>query len=418
MVMERLHTDGHIGQQVVGGVHKLNTKRGELSARNGVKKSEQMTNSFLGVNKTGYTKPWWETIAEQFRLNRIQLGGWNRKQPVVDLLDLLAENLELGPLTAVLGKDGDGRSIQINFSNQGVHNVLVAGDQGSGKSNLIRSLLLGLAINNDQRHLQMLIVEPRAGHARWGAHGNGYQLLGSLPHALAPIATSRRDVRAAISLLEKEVDFRKENSLDRPLIFLVLDDFDRLLGEIDPALKYKLIRLLQESSGIGIRVILALRGHPGPEFLPIVRSNFPVRLIGRIRNKGLLRQLTGPDQLQINELESALPTSGAGRFVAIGHDRTVPFNAAYIDDYDTYTVATTLIRQKRPTIIAWPAGGNINEAQEPEDLALEIETCDSAHNLLNHDTPPSQDAPNLPDWEYASREMLEIFSPADEDSFE
>jgi hypothetical protein len=418
MQMVRLHTDGQIGQQVVGGVHKLNKKRGELLARIGVKSSGLKVNSRLGVNQTGYTKPWWKSMAERIHLNRIQLGRWNGKQPVVDLLDLLAETFELDPVTAVLGKDEDGRSIQINFSNQGVHNVLVAGEQGSGKSNLIRSLLLGLAINNDQRHLQMMIIEPRAGRVRWGAHGYGYQLLGSLPHALAPIATSRGDIRSAISLLEKELDFRKDNKLARPIIFLVLDDFDRLLGEIGPALKYKLIRLLQEGSGRGIRVILALRGNPGPEFLPIVRLSFPVRLIGRIRNKGLLRQLTGPDRLQINKLESALPVSGAGRFVAVGHGRIVPFNAAYIDDYDTYTVATTLNRQKRPTIIAQPVGRNINEDHEPEDRILELEISDNSHDLLNHDTPPGQIGSNLHNWEHASREMLEILSPADEDNFE
>ncbi len=199
---------------------------------------------------------------------------------------------------------------------------------------------------------------------------------------------------------------------------MVLDDFDRLLGEIDQAVKIKLIRILQESSNTGIRVILALRGHPGPEFLPVVRFNFPVRLIGRIRNKGLLRQLTGPDHFQISRLESALPSYGAGRFVAVGHDRTVPFNAAYIDDYDTYTVATTLIRQKRPTIIARPAEKNINEAREPGDRILEIESPDHVHGPLNHDRRPSQNTPNLQDWEYSSREMLEVLSPADEDSFE
>jgi hypothetical protein len=37
---------------------------------------------------------------------------------------------------------------------------------------------------------------------------------------------------------------------------------------------------------------------------------------------------------------------------------------------------------------------------------------------MNHDTPPTQTSANLHDWEYASREMLEILSPADEDSVE
>jgi hypothetical protein len=85
--------------------------------------------------------------------------------------------------------------------------------------------------------------------------------------------------------------------------------------------------------------------------------------------------------------------------VAIGNDHTVPFNAAYIDDYDTYTVTTTLIRQKRPTILAWPAESNINEANEPEDRISEIKTHDNGDCLVNHDTPPSQNSANLHDWD-------------------
>ena len=77
----------------------------------------------------------------------------------VSLLPLLEKLPRTAPLTACLGLAENGRPLLVRLSSPDVTHVLVAGATGSGKTALMRSLLVSLAIANPQRDMQMVLIE-------------------------------------------------------------------------------------------------------------------------------------------------------------------------------------------------------------------------------------------------------------------
>ena len=82
------------------------------------------------------------------------------EEPPVALLDLLPLLPDLPPVTAVLGLAEDGRPILLDFDNPDVTHVLAAGMTGAGKTMLLRTMALSLALKNRQSQLQLLVIDP------------------------------------------------------------------------------------------------------------------------------------------------------------------------------------------------------------------------------------------------------------------
>ncbi|MGD2144580.1 MAG: DNA translocase FtsK, partial [Anaerolineae bacterium] len=80
-----------------------------------------------------------------------------RLLPLYDQLD----TDEIPPTTAILGLAGDGAPLLIRLPSPDVAHVLVAGTTGSGKTVLLRSIVLSLAMTNRPSEMTMLLVDPR-----------------------------------------------------------------------------------------------------------------------------------------------------------------------------------------------------------------------------------------------------------------
>ena len=110
-----------------------------------------------------------------------------RAQPSsVSFLSLFHSLPKVPPLTAVLGVDAEGVPLLLRLPTPDVAHVLVAGATGSGKTVILRALILSLALHNPQRHLQIALIDPK---------GRGFAPLADLPHLVRPIvqrAGSRR----------------------------------------------------------------------------------------------------------------------------------------------------------------------------------------------------------------------------------
>src|SRR5687767_5218884 len=107
----------------------------------------------------------------------------------VRLLPLLHSIPTLPTLTACLGITDDGRPLLLRLPSADVAHVLVAGTTGSGKTELIRSLLVSLALTNRQSRLQLALIDPKQ---------RGLLPLAGLPHLMDAVAT---DAAMAQSLL-------------------------------------------------------------------------------------------------------------------------------------------------------------------------------------------------------------------------
>lgn len=92
-----------------------------------------------------------------------------RKNPKsVQLMSLLRQ-LDVDripPVTAVLGLGDDGAPLLIRLPLPDVAHVLVAGTTGSGKTVLLRAIVLSLSLRHPQPHeLALVLIDPRGGQA-------------------------------------------------------------------------------------------------------------------------------------------------------------------------------------------------------------------------------------------------------------
>jgi len=95
----------------------------------------------------------------------------------VTLLNLCAKLSNVPPNCAVLGVDEGGAPLLLRLDSPDVAHVLLAGTTGSGKTALLRTLLLSLAMHNHAGRLQIVLIDPK---------GRGLAGLADLPHVWRP----------------------------------------------------------------------------------------------------------------------------------------------------------------------------------------------------------------------------------------
>jgi hypothetical protein len=74
----------------------------------------------------------------------------------------------------------------------------------------------------------------------------------------------------------------------------------------------------------------------------------PVRLVGQVNTAAQARAITGVQESQAEYL------MGGGDFIAVSTGMILPFQAAYINDYDLLLILDKLHRQNQPVMLAQP----------------------------------------------------------------
>jgi len=69
------------------------------------------------------------------------------------------------PVTPMLGLDEEDAPLLIQLPSPDVAHVLIAGTTGSGKTVLLRTMILSLAIRHDPRELALILIDPRGGQS-------------------------------------------------------------------------------------------------------------------------------------------------------------------------------------------------------------------------------------------------------------
>src|SRR3989304_773539 len=91
----------------------------------------------------------------------------------------LCRRLPAVPLgTAVLGIADDGAPLLLRLPSPDVAHVLVAGTTGSGKTALVQTMIISLALAYRRSQVQCVLIDPK---------GRAFEALSDLPHLLRPI---------------------------------------------------------------------------------------------------------------------------------------------------------------------------------------------------------------------------------------
>ena len=241
-----------------------------------------------------------------------------RSDVAVVRFDALRRRLRrLPPLTAILGVDEEGSPLLLNIASPDVAHVLVAGATGSGKTVLLKMMVLSLALYNPQSKLQLALIDPKA---------RGLSALAAAPHLIRPIESDANQAVALLEGLTLEMERRDRLHISRPAIVVVIDELADLRLVAGKRVEKALTRLTQRGREAGVHLILATQRPASTIVGGLIKANLPVRLVGAVATPEDAKVATGIAASGANRLR------GRGDFLLASRQELVRFQVAYAND--------------------------------------------------------------------------------------
>ncbi len=235
-------------------------------------------------------------------------------------------------LTAIIGADAHG-AVELDLIADGPH-LLVGGTTGSGKSELLRSLIAGLAATHDPHHCAFVLIDYKGGAA--------FDCCRELPHIAGFVTDLDQSLAArALRCLEAELRHREHRlraagaqdiaafralSLPGPALprmLVVVDEFATLASEL-PEFLDALVGIAQRGRSLGVHLVLATQ-RPAGVVTDDIRANAGCRIALRVTDSHDSVDVIGtPDA-------AAIPRSRPGRAIArLGPSELIAFQSAII----------------------------------------------------------------------------------------
>jgi S-DNA-T family DNA segregation ATPase FtsK/SpoIIIE len=202
-------------------------------------------------------------------------------------------------LVAALGRTANGL-LQVDLCRQGPH-ALIAGTTGSGKSELLQTLIAGLALNHPPDRCTFLLVDYKGGAA--------FAEAAALPHTVGLVTdldgqTTARALRSlAAELTRRETVLAEHHvadiaALPEPVplarLVIVVDEFAGLSEEL-PEFVPGLVAIAQRGRSLGVHLVLATQ-RPSGVVSPEIRVNCSLRICLRTTDEAESRDVLGTAQ--------------------------------------------------------------------------------------------------------------------------
>jgi DNA segregation ATPase FtsK/SpoIIIE, S-DNA-T family len=309
---------------------------------------------------------------------------------------------------AIVGESYDG-PFGIDLRKDGPH-ALIAGTTGSGKSELLQTIVASLAIANRPDEMRFVLVDYKGGSA--------FADCERLPHTVGMVTDlDPHQVERALASLSAELT-RREHTLaaagakdiedyqqlvDRrqarplPRLVIVIDEFASMVRDL-PDFVTGLVNIAQRGRSLGIHLILATQ-RPSGVVSADIRANTNLRIALRVTDAAESTDVIGtPDAASTSK-------STPGRaYVRLGHGSMVPFQAGRVGGRRPGAeVAVTA----KPWVVplSWPGLGRPEPSrpdagqradQEITDLKVLVEQIQYAAKGLRVPRQPSPWLPPLP----------------------
>ena len=320
-------------------------------------------------------------------------SGADAKIPTtVDLLGLL-ERPDISPddiatawrsspggLRAIIGADAEG-AVEVDWRSDGPH-ALVAGTTGSGKSELLQSLVASMAFLYPPSLVTFVLIDYKGGSA--------FKDCKLLPHTVGMVTDLDDHLagRALVSL-GAELRFREHLLNDAgakdiiemfqkapasapPNLIIIIDEFAALKNEV-PDFVDGVIDIAQRGRSLGVHLLLATQ-QPSGVIDPKIQGNTNIRIALRVADASDSNDVIG--RADAHEISKSLPGRG---YLRTGPLDVSEFQSAYVGgrqgvvvDIDAKTFSFGMV--DRANLAAGSA-----DATTPTDLQRLVASIGEAH---------------------------------------
>ncbi|MGW6256982.1 FtsK/SpoIIIE domain-containing protein [Streptomyces sp. NPDC055085] len=236
---------------------------------------------------------------------------------------------------AVIGESYDG-PFGIDMRRDGPHG-LIAGTTGSGKSELLQTIVASLAVANTPENMTFVLVDYKGGSA--------FKDCVKLPHTVGMVTDlDAHLVERALESLGAELkrrehilaaadakDIEDYQDLVRrdashasvPRLLIVIDEFASMVRDL-PDFVTGLVNIAQRGRSLGIHLLLATQ-RPSGVVSPEIRANTNLRIALRVTDGGESSDVI--DSPEAGHISKSTP----GRaYVRLGHASLVPFQSGRV----------------------------------------------------------------------------------------
>jgi S-DNA-T family DNA segregation ATPase FtsK/SpoIIIE len=281
----------------------------------------------------------------QRREGQVEVEVPRAEGKVVPLLPLCRRLLARGtggqaaipPHTAVLGLDQEGVPLLLRLPSPNVAHVMIAGTTGSGKTALARTIVTSLALNNSQRSLQLVLVDPK---------GRGFLPFEGLPHLLVPVVTRVDEALPLLRRLVAEMERRDAQGRCEPRLVVALDELADLVQVGGREVEAALTRLTQRGREAGIHLVACTQKPTAAVIGGLMKSNFPVRIVGSVPSPEDAKVATGMGGTGAERL------LGQGDFLVVAQGQVTRMQAAYTSVDVLQEVVSKLRSGSKPLLLA------------------------------------------------------------------
>ncbi|MEU7584368.1 FtsK/SpoIIIE domain-containing protein [Streptomyces sp. NPDC041068] len=307
---------------------------------------------------------------------------------------------------AVIGESYDG-PFGIDMRKDGPHG-LIAGTTGSGKSELLQTIVAALAVANTPENMTFVLVDYKGGSA--------FKDCVKLPHTVGMVTDlDAHLVERALESLGAELKRREHILADAdakdiedyqdlvrrdpshapvPRLLIVIDEFASMVRDL-PDFVTGLVNIAQRGRSLGIHLLLATQ-RPSGVVSPEIRANTNLRIALRVTDGG-----ESSDVIDSPEAGHISKNTPGRAYVRLGHASLVPFQSGRVGGRRPGAADPTLLAPWVDTL-DWSALGRASlvkpkaEAREEEeitDLKVLVDEIIEANRVLGI---PAQHSPWLP----------------------
>lgn len=228
-----------------------------------------------------------------------------------------------------LGIDVDGVPVVIDVSK--MHHLLILGDEGSGKTMCIHSLINSILYSRTPDKVQFYMAD---------CNFQGHSVYNGIPHLLAQVITEPQAVldkmeelcnemerrmtlfkesgKSCISSFNEFMEHKGETKSMLSYIVFIMDEYEPIITGFRSRFEYWIKRITTVARFCGIHFVLSTKYVNRDTVSQVINLNIPSRLYSRIQNVGTGKsRIVDPDasklELRGDFIYPGTPTSGGSR---------------------------------------------------------------------------------------------------------